>query len=128
MIKRPPAQDIVGGLAPLDNYQNSNFELDDWELTSVVDNILVVQYADVSTDGTEVKRGSLVIPINVAQHTWRIGKVLMTGPTVDNVKVNDYVVFPNDKGIKVANLNGLKNIVFLDDKRIFGVCKPKNKK
>lgn len=125
MITRPKTEDLNGGLAPIDNYQNSNFELSDWELTAVVDNILVVQYADANEDGTEIKRGNLVIPINVAQHTWRVGKVLMAGPEVKNIKENDYVIFPNDKGIKVANLNGLKNIVFLDDKRIFGVCKPK---
>ena len=125
MIKRPKAEDLNGGLAPIDNYENSDFELRDWELTSVLDNILVVQYADVNDSGTEIKRGGLVIPINIAQHTWRVGKVIMLGPDVVHVKLNDYVIFPNDKGIKVANLNGLKNIVFLVEKRIFGVCKPK---
>lgn len=125
MIERPKAADLNGGLAPIDNYSGSSFELSDWELTSVLDDILVVKYADTNEDGTEVQRGGLVIPVNVTQYTWRVGKVLMVGPKVENIKLNDYVVFPNDKGIKVANLNGLKNIVFLDEKRIFGVCKPK---
>jgi hypothetical protein len=41
------------------------------------------------------------------------------------VKEGDFIVFPNDRGMRVSNLNGLKHIVFLNEQRIFGVCKTK---
>ena len=49
------------------------------------------------------------------------------------VQEGDIIVFPNDKGIKVATMNGLNHIVFLNESRVFGVCEsqteePKKKK
>jgi hypothetical protein len=41
------------------------------------------------------------------------------------VAQNDHIIFPDDRGLQVANLNGLKNVVFLNEDRIFGVCSPK---
>ena len=124
MIQRPEQQDIIGGLVQIDNYKGSNFEMDGWKLSQVLDDILMVQYADINEEGTEVKRGSIWVPINAVNNVWRIGKVLLAGPNCKSVKENDYVVFPNDKGIQVSNLNGLKHIVFLNEARIFGICEP----
>jgi co-chaperonin GroES (HSP10) len=124
MIQRPEQHDIIGGLVQIDNYKGSNFELDGWKLSKVLDDILMVQYADLNEDGTEVKRGSLWLPINAVNHVWRIGKVILAGPNVKTVKEGDFIVFPNDKGIQVSSLNGLKHIVFLNEARIFGICEP----
>jgi co-chaperonin GroES (HSP10) len=124
MIQRPEQQDIIGGLVQIDNYKGSNFELEGWKLSKVLDDILMVQYADVNEEGTEVKRGSIWLPINAVNHVWRIGKVLLAGPNTKTVKEGDFIVFPNDKGIQVSSLNGLKNIVFLNEARIFGICEP----
>ena len=124
MIQRPEQQDIIGGLVQIDNYKGSNFELDGWKLSKVLDDILMVQYADINEEGTEVKRGSIWLPINAVNHVWRIGKVLLAGPNVKTVKEGDFIVFPNDKGIQVSSLNGLKHIVFLNEARIFGICEP----
>ena len=124
MIQRPELEDRIGGKVQLDNYSGGQFELDDWHLTKVLDDILMVQYADINEEGNLVKRGSMWVPINAVNHVWRIGKVLLAGPNCKSVKEEDYIVFPNDKGIQVANLNGLKNIVFLNEGRIFGICTP----
>jgi hypothetical protein len=51
--------------------------------------------------------------------------VILSGPNCKTVKESDYIVFPNDKGIQAANINDIKNIVFLSESRIFGVCNPK---
>lgn len=126
MIDRPVnLEDRIGGKVQIEHYQGNEFELDDWTLGKVLDNILMVQYADVNEEGTEVKRGSLYIPIGAVQHTWRVGKVILAGPDCKTVKEGDYIVFPNDRGLAAANINGLKNIVFLNEDRIFGVCTPK---
>lgn len=125
MIARPKQEDRIGGKVQLDNYLGSDMNLDDWTLTKVLDDILMCQYIDINEDGTEVKRGSIWVPINAVNFTWRLAKVLIAGPDCKSVKEGDVVVFPNDKGIQVANLNGLKHIVFLNEGRIFGVCEPK---
>ena len=126
MINRPELDDKIGGKVQLDQYRGNSFELDEWNLTQVLDDILLVKYTDTNEDGTEVKRGAIWVPINTVNHVWRIGKVLLTGPNTKTVKQGDFVVFPNDKGLQVAEINGIKNVVFLNESRIFGVATPKN--
>lgn len=125
MIPRPPQEDRIGGKVQLDNYIGHEMNLDEWNLTKVLDDILMCQYIDVSEDGKEVKRGSIWVPVNTVNFTWRLARVLLAGPDCKTVKSDDIVMFPNDKGIQVANMNGLKNVVFLNESRIFGVCEPK---
>jgi hypothetical protein len=128
MIPRPAQEDKIGGKVQLDNYLGSDMNLDNWNLTKVLDDILMCQYIDVNEEGTEVKRGNIWVPINAVNFTWRLAKVLLAGPDCKTVKEGDVVMFPNDKGIQVANINGCKNIVFLNETRIFGVCEPKKNK
>jgi hypothetical protein len=126
MIQRPNnLEDKIGGLVQLEQYQGHALELDGWKLTNVLDDILMVQYIDVNEDGTEIKRGSLWVPINTVNFVWRVGKVILAGPNCKTVKQNDFIVFPNDKGIQAANINDIKNVVFLSESRIFGICEPK---
>jgi hypothetical protein len=125
MIARPKQEDVVGGKVQLDHYIGSSLNLQDWKLTKVLDDILMCQYIDVNDDGTEVKRGSIWVPINTVNFAWRLAKVVLAGPDCRTVKEGDIVVFPNDKGIQVANLNDLKHIVFLNESRIFGICESK---
>lgn len=124
MLQRPQQEDVIGGIVQIDNYAGSELALDGWKLTNVLDDILMVQYSDINEEGTEVKRGNIWVPVNAVNHVWRIGKVVLAGPNCKSVKQNDYVIFPNDKGIQVSNLNGLKHIVFLNEARIFGICEP----
>lgn len=126
MIKRPEQEDLIGGKVQLEQYKGSSMEFIDYKLEKVLDDILMCQYADINEDGTEVKRGSIWVPINTVHFAWRVAKVILAGPRCETVKEGDFIIFPNDKGIQVNNLNGLKNIVFLNESRIFGVCSPKN--
>jgi co-chaperonin GroES (HSP10) len=128
MIERPQQEDRIHGLVQIDNYKGNSLELDDWTLTKVMDDIIMVQYIDISEDGTEVNRNGIWLPINAVNHVWRIGRVILAGPNCKTVKEGDNIVFPNDKGIQVSSLNDLKHIVFLNEARIFGVCEPKKRK
>lgn len=127
MIARPEQEDLIGGKIQIDHYLGQDFNLDGWKLTKVLDDILMCQYIDVSEDGTEIKRGSIYLPINAVNFTWRLAKVILAGPECKTVKEGDVVVFPNDKGIQVANMNDMKHIVFLNESRIFGVCSENEK-
>jgi co-chaperonin GroES (HSP10) len=125
MIPRPKLEQLNKGTLELERYANSDMNLQDWKLTKVLDNILFVQYVDASEDGKEIKRNGIFVPIDVVNFTWRVGRVILAGPDCRTVKEGDYVVFPNDKGIQVANLNDHKNVVFLNEDRIFGVVETK---
>lgn len=126
MINRPEQEDLIGGKVQLEQYKGSSMELIDYKLEKVLDDILMCQYTDINEEGTEVKRGSIWVPINTVHFAWRVAKVILAGPKCQTVKEGDFIIFPNDKGIQVNNLNGLKNIVFLNESRIFGVCSPNN--
>jgi len=124
--------DRVKGTIQLDNYTGSeNFNLFGYELTSVLDDIILVKYVDCNDEGTEILKNGVWVPINTSTFTWRIGEVLLAGPNCTLVNVGDHVCFPNDKGIAVGNLEiqshgKVKNSCFLNEDRIFGVCAPKN--
>jgi hypothetical protein len=125
MIARPEQEDLIKGKIQIENYPAESIMLHGWNLTKVLDDILMCQYIDTNEDGTEVKRGSLYVPINVTTFAWRLAKVILAGPKCATVKEGDIIMFPNDKGLQVAELNDMKNIVFLNENRIFGVCESK---
>lgn len=120
---RAQLEDKTKGHFNLDAYSTDSFNLSNYELTQVLDDILFVQYVDVSGDGREIERNGVLVPVDVARYTWRVGKVILAGPACKTVKVGDHVVFPNDKGIRASNINGLRNVVFLNEIRIFGIVK-----
>jgi hypothetical protein len=124
--------DQVKGTIQLDNYAGSeNFNLFGYELTHVLDDIILVKYVDCNDDGTEILKNGVWVPVNINTYAWRIGEVLLAGPNCKLVKAGDTVCFPNDKGITVGNLEvafhgKIRNSCFLNEDRIFGICKPKS--
>ena len=123
--------DQVKGTIQLDTYSSSeNFNLFGYELTNVLDDIILVKYVDCNDDGTEILKNGVWVPINVNTYAWRLGEVVLAGPRCKLVKQGDVVCFPSDKGIQVGNLEvtgqgKMKNSCFLNEERVFGVCKPK---
>ena len=73
-----------------------------------------------------VKRGDIWVPINAVNQAWRVAKVLLAGPRA-KIKPGQHVIFPSTFGMKAANINNLKHIVFLNEDRIFGVAEPEKK-
>ncbi len=111
----------IGGTVQLDDYAGSDLNLRGWELTQVIDDVLLVEYAD--GDAQNKLSGGIFVPTAVSQAVWRIGKVILNGNNT-TVKAGQFVMFPNDKGLKAKNVNGRKEVVFLSEERIFGVCQP----
>lgn len=111
-------------LIDLDNYRNDTFSIHDYTITDVFDDILLVQFVDITSDGESIVRNGILIPVNQIQKAWRLGKVILAGPNCKYTKVGDTVCFPNDKGIPVSNLpvkdiGVLKNALFLNEERLF---------
>ena len=111
----------------------TDFGLDDYVFSKLLDDIILVEYADLVMDdvsGDYIMRKGIAIPVNQIHNAWRKGKVVLAGPQVKWVAVDDIVVFPNNMGIPITNLDieghgPIKNGLFLNEQRLFGICKVK---
>jgi len=113
----------------LSSHSDGDFGIDDFKLSFIFDDIVLVEYIDL--EGDNIKRNGLYIPTNALTKAWRKAKVILVGPKALYTKVGDIVLFPNNLGVTVANMDieghGLvQKGVFLNESRIFGICKPKN--
>ncbi len=102
---------------------------DDFELTMIFDDILLVEYIDENAEG-EIERNGIFIPTNAVTKAWRKAKVILAGPKAEYANVGDVVIFPSNLGLTVSNLdvNGttLKKGIFLNEDRLFGICNRKD--
>jgi hypothetical protein len=121
--------DAKRSLIDLESYQNTDtFSLQGYKLSKVMDDIVLAQFVDLSDDGRSVVRNGIHIPLAQVQRTWRLAKVILIGPGVNECKPGDIVCFPDDKGIKVDNMSikgydkPLRDCIFLNEQRFFGIC------
>mgnify|MGYP003113276870 CR=1 FL=1 len=123
-------------LIDLDGHSDGDFGLgDEYSLSFVFDDILLVEFIDEDSDGAGdlIQRGGIYVPTNTLSKAWRKAKVILAGPEVKYAKEGDIVMFPNDKGAPVSNMeiDGVGKIgkgMFLNEQRLFGICKPKKVK
>lgn len=126
----PVQKSVIDLSSPIDG----DLGLDEFVMTKVLDDILLVEYIDLNGDGTCIQRGSIWIPTNSIQTAWRKARVLLAGPLARNCLVGDIVLFPNNLGVVAANIeidNGsgtykVKKGVFLNEARVFGICRHAN--
>ena len=92
--------DAKRSLIDLDTYQETdNFTLQGYALSKVMDDIVLAQYVDLSSDGRSVIRNGIHIPLSQVQRTWRLAKVILVGPMCKYTNEGDIVCFPDDNGI-----------------------------
>jgi cellobiose-specific phosphotransferase system component IIB len=105
--------------------------MDDYILSELLDDAILIEYCDLhgGEEGAEyILRGGIAVPINQVHNAWRKGTVILTGPTVRQVKKGQIIVFPNNMGIPISNLEvddhgKVKNGLLINEQRIFGICK-----
>ena len=119
-------------LIDLDGFsQNSlNSVFIGYDLCKVIDDIILVELVDLGGNSNEIVRNGIVVPVNADTQAWRVGKVILCGQGTSLVKKDDYVIFPNNKGIMISNVEieghgTLKHGQFLNEHRIFGIAKPR---
>lgn len=122
------------GLIDLTGFSKNSFDsfFNGYQLSHVLDDIILVKYVDEGNNNNEIMRGSLVVPVNVDSQAWRIGEVILAGKSCQLVEKGDHICFPNNLGINIANveIEGyglLKSGHFINEQRIFGVVKPMEK-
>lgn len=118
-------------LIDLSSHSSGDFGIDDYTLSFIFDDILLVEYVDLADDGDSITRNGLYIPTNALTKAWRKGKVIIAGPKAQYTKKDDIVIFPNNLGVAVSNIDveghgKLSKGMFLNENRIFGICKKQN--
>ena len=121
-----PTKSLIDLTSPL----QGDFGIEDYELNFIFDDILLIEYAD-ETDRGEIERNGILIPANAMNKAWRRGRVILAGPDAKYTKEGDIVIFPNNMGVTISNVTitnkgKIRNGVFLNEERMFGICKKKD--
>ena len=124
--------EVQKSLIDLDGFsQNSlNSVFIGYDLSQVLDDIILVELVDLGGTTNEIVRNGLIVPVNADTQAWRVGKVILCGQGTSLVKKGDHVIFPNNKGIMISNVEiegfgTLNHGQFLNEHRIFGIAKPR---
>jgi len=101
-----------------------------YDLSNLLDDILLVEFVDEGGTSNTIVRNGIVVPVNAETNAWRIGRVILCGNSCRLVKRGDYVCFPNNMGIPIANIEVIdhgkvSHGIFLNEQRIFGVVQPR---
>jgi co-chaperonin GroES (HSP10) len=119
-VRPEVVEDNIKGYAPLnldDCGDISSLGIVPENAKKVLGDIILCEVIDENEHG-EVLRNGIWIKENMGTKTWRKAKVLKMGKKCEEVQVNDIVVYPSDKGIKIISANK-KKYVFLNESRIF---------
>tara|TARA_R100001244_G_scaffold85628_2_gene65532 strand:+ start:1238 stop:1654 length:417 start_codon:yes stop_codon:yes gene_type:complete len=117
-------------LIDLSKPDKGDFGFNDYELSFIFDDILLIEYVD-ETDLGDIERNGILIPTNAINRAWRRGKVILAGPDAKYVKEGDIVIFPNNMGVTIGGVTvtgkgEVKKGIFLNEERMFGICNEKN--
>jgi hypothetical protein len=101
-----------------------------YDLSDLLEDILLVEFIDEGGSANTIIRNGIVVPVNADTNAWRVGKVILAGLSCRKVKVGDFIMFPNNMGVPIANLDvanhgKVGHGIFLNEQRIFGIVKPR---
>lgn len=117
---------MIEAVLKLEDYQNLSLPTD-YDITRTLGDVIMAEFVDSDDSGQLIKRDGIFVNVDIQKNIWRVGKVVMCGPDVKTVKPGMHVMFPNDKGIKAIKFKKTgRPIVFLNEQRIFCICKPKS--
>lgn len=116
-------------LIDLESHGDGVFALDDYVLSFLFDDVVLVELIDEINDGmgSAIQRNGLYVPTNAMTKAWRKGRVVLAGPSVRYAQPGKIVIFPNDKGASVSNIlveghGKINKGMFLNEQRLFGIC------
>jgi len=122
-------------LIDLSKAEQSDFGLQEYDLTFIFDDILLIEYVDLAEDfgngADAIERNGILIPTNQITMAWRKGKVILAGPDSKYAKEGDIVLFPNNMGVTISGVTvpgkgTVEKGIFLNEERMFGICKLKD--
>ena len=122
-------------LIDLTKTDKGDFGLRDYDLTFLFDDILLIEYVDLAEDFSDgadaIERNGILIPTNQITMAWRKGRVILAGPAAKYAKEGDIVLFPNNMGVTISGVSvpgkgEVQKGIFLNEERMFGICKVKD--
>jgi hypothetical protein len=120
---------INQGLADIEMYEDAKMPDTNFDIVDVLGDVIMAEFDDCSEDGTEIERDGIWVNINMTRACWRSAVVLKVGAGCsDLIKEGTRIAFPNDKGLKNIQTMGdgkKRNIIFLNEERVFGILAPK---
>ena len=129
-LKETGREAINQGLADIEIYEGAKMPDTNFDITGVLGDIIMAEFDDCSEDGTEIERDGIWVNINMTKACWRSAVILTVGPNASPLlKEGTRIAFPNDKGIKNIQTMGdgrKRNIIFLNEERVFGILAPKD--
>lgn len=101
-----------------------------YDLKDLLDDVMLIEFVDDGGSSNTVVRGGIVVPVNAETNAWRIGRVILLGSNCKLVKKGDHVMFPNNMGVPISNIDvvdygKIRYGIFLNEQRIFGVVQPR---
>jgi len=98
-----------------------------FNLKQVLDDVILATFIDESDNGKEIVRNGILVPINAETKAWRLGRVILAGPSVRYAKAGDVICFPNNMGVPITNIDveghgKVNKGIFINEQRIFGIC------
>lgn len=124
---------VKKSLIDLSAHSKNNFNslFTGYDMAALLDDILLVEFVDEGeSGGNTIVRNGILVPVNAETNAWRIGKVILCGGGCRLVKRGDFVCFPNNMGVPIANIEvvdhgPVRHGIFLNEQRIFGVVQPR---
>jgi len=118
-------------LIDLGGHAGSSFDsvFSGYDLEKILDDVILAEFTDLASDSQdEVIRNGIIVKTNAMTNAWRTAKVILLGSNCKLVKKNDIIMFPNNMGVQISKIQvvgyGLvRNGIFINEQRIFGVCK-----
>ena len=101
-----------------------------YDLSALLDDIILVEFVDEGGSENTIVRNGILVPVNAETNAWRVGRVILSGNSCRLVKTGDFVCFPNNMGVPIANIEVVNHGkvdhgIFLNEQRIFGVVTPR---
>ena len=129
-LEQTDREAINQGLADIEMYEDAKMPDTNFNIVGVLGDIIMAEFDDCNEDGTEIQRDGIWININMTRACWRSAVVLKVGPNASSIiKEGTRIAFPNDKGIKNIQTMGdgsKRNIIFINEERLFGILAPKD--
>jgi cellobiose-specific phosphotransferase system component IIB len=100
-----------------------------YDLNKILDDVILAEFVDTPGDKDEIVRNGIIVKTNAMTNAWRLARVILLGPNCKIVKKNDIIMFPNNMGVQITKITvtgygNIKNGIFINEQRIFGVCQP----
>lgn len=123
---------VTKSIIDLGSYSGSSFDsvFVGYDLDRILDDVILAEFVDVAGEKDEIVRNGIIVKTNAMTNAWRLAQVILMGPNCRIVKKNDVIMFPNNMGVQISKIDVVnhgivKNGIFINEQRIFGVCRPR---